>query len=80
MDISEVWLLVTAYYAKPGNAAGGSLHLVLDDGNVQDEHVEFCRDYAAREGDEDGVALAELLLEMSVAQRERVFLGKRAVG
>lgn len=77
MNMSEVLLHVTAYYAKPGNAAGGCLHIVLDDGNVQDEHVKFCRDYAAQEGDEDGVALAELLLKMSVAQREQVFLADK---
>lgn len=40
--VAEVLPLVNAYYAKPGNSVGGNLHIVLDDCNVEDGHVEFC--------------------------------------
>jgi hypothetical protein len=37
--VPEVLPLVRAYYRKPENIVGGSLHLVLDDANVEDQHV-----------------------------------------
>lgn len=61
--------LVRAYCAKPGNGVGGSLHIVLEDQNVDDSHVEFCRKWAAERGDTEGVALAETLLRMTKTQR-----------
>lgn len=71
--VPEVLPLVEAYYAKDGNGAGGSLHIVLDDGNVANGHIEFCRDYAERKGDKDGAALAAILLRMSRTQRHRLY-------
>jgi hypothetical protein len=67
--VPDVVPLVRAYYGKPGNEAGGSLHIVLDDCNVDDADVRFCRDTAAERDDDDGVALADILLTMSKTQR-----------
>jgi hypothetical protein len=47
----------------------GSLHIVLDDGNVKDSNVAFCRNYALAQNDEEGVELADILLQMSETQR-----------
>ena len=47
----------------------GSLHIVLDDDNVENHHVEFCKKYAMENGDTEGAELAELLLGMSESQR-----------
>lgn len=57
-----------AFYAIPGNGAGGSLHVVLDDHNWERESVQFCRDWAIRESDEVGQAFADALLELSDGQ------------
>ena len=70
--VPEVAPLVRAYYAKPGNGAGGCLHVVLDDGNVEDEFVQDALELARKEGDDDGVALAGLLLRMSRTQRRKL--------
>ena len=70
--VPEVLPLVRAYYAKPGNNVGGSLHIVLEDGNVGDSHVEHCREWAEERDDVDGVALAKLLLRMSRTQRRKL--------
>ncbi len=70
--VPEVLPIARAYYAKPGNGAGGSLHIVLDDYNVDDDSVSFCMDHAADKGDDDGVALAGLLLRMSRTQRLKI--------
>lgn len=64
--------LVQAYCEKTGNEVGGSLHVVLEDGNVSNGSIEFCRKYAVENNDPDGVALAELLLGMSLTQRRKV--------
>lgn len=72
MTRHEVTQMARDYYAKPGNGAGGSLHIVLDDGNIKDDSVEFCRKWAEDAGDEDGVRLAEALLGLSKTQRLRV--------
>jgi hypothetical protein len=58
------------YYQRDGNGAGGNLHIVLDDGNVERSHVEFCLERATAEGDEAGVVLARLLLAASRTQRK----------
>lgn len=72
--VPEVLPIVRAYYAKPGNLAGGSLHIVLDDGNVGDDCVEFCEKEATERGDDDGVALARILRRMSKTQRHKLFM------
>ncbi len=61
-----------AYYAA-GNLSGGSLHIVLDDGNTARGHVEWCRDYARGCLDADGFDLAEDLLELTDAEVARVY-------
>ncbi len=61
------------------NPAWGVLHTVLDDGNVDDESVRFCIDYAPPihqtmiESElERGRELARLLLRMTKTQRGRL--------
>jgi len=70
--IPEVIERFVAYYQAKGDGAWGSLHIVLEDGNVLDSNVAFCRDYAARQGDTEGRALAEILLRMTRSQRGRL--------
>ena len=63
------------FYRKDGNGAGGSLHLVLDDGNVSDDNVKFCIDYAEKKGDTEGAALGRKLLELSIVDRYLLYMG-----
>ena len=72
MTIPEILPLIQAYYQKPGNCNGGSLHIVLEDCNLKDSDVQFCIDYAKEKGDADGMALAEKLLLMSKTQRKKL--------
>lgn len=51
------------------NPSWGSLHIVLDDGNVENSSVEFCRTYAEDAEDFWGARLATTLLLMSRTQR-----------
>lgn len=67
--VPDVLPLVIAYCERPGNAVGGSLHIVLDEGNVHDDHVRFCIRSARERSDSYGEQLGVLLLAMSKTQR-----------
>ena len=70
--VPEVLPLVKALYATPEGGCGCCLHIVLDDCNVSDGDVQFCRDYAVERGHTDCVTLSDLLLKMSKTQRHRL--------
>lgn len=61
-----------AYNAKPENGAWGHLHIVLDDANLSNDSVKFCKECAEKSGDADGALLADVLLLMSKTQRGRL--------
>lgn len=65
--------MAQAYYAKEGNICGGSLHVVLDDGNVDDECVRFSRNWAQDHQDADGVDLANKLLTITEEMRHDLY-------
>ena len=65
--VSEVRERFATYLQS--HPAWGSLHVVLDDGNVADHFVQSCLDLAARNNDTEGVELAGILLVMSKTQR-----------
>lgn len=64
--------LVRLYYALPGNGAGGSLHIVLDDNNVERRFIWFCHKYACKHGDTAGANLAAVLLRLSNSQLRKL--------
>jgi hypothetical protein len=72
--VPQVLPFVRAYYNDHG--AGGSLHIVLDDGNLEDGSVQFCIDSAEERGDAAGAALGRLLLQMTRTQRAKVYRTK----
>jgi len=63
--------LVKEYYSE--NGAGGSLHIVLDDGNLEDSHVDWCSGYASGANDEAGSQIGELMRSMTMEQRQKVY-------
>lgn len=70
--VPEVLPMMYAYRDTEGNGAGGSLHIVLDDGNTEDDHVKWCIEHAKERGDVAGVELGEMLLRMSRTQRKKL--------
>lgn len=56
------------FYALPGNGAGGSLHVVLDDNNWERVHIEFCLKWARGRNDVAGERFALLLLTLTDEQ------------
>lgn len=69
--IPEVLPLIREF-RETGNETGGSLHVVLDDGNVKDSDVQHYIDYAKSIGDLQGMRIGKLLLEMSRTQRKKL--------
>jgi len=59
-----------AYLAD--NPMGGSLHIVLEDCNVEDEDVAWCIEYARSRWDVDGWYLAVKLFHASKRTRLRL--------
>lgn len=70
--IPDVAPFIEMYYRLPGNSVGGSLHIVLDDGNIDRSFVEYCKEYALEKQDYFGAALANILLRMSLTQRKKL--------
>jgi hypothetical protein len=70
--IPEVIPLFKEYLSKPGNEVGGCLHIITDDFNIEDCHIEFCIDYARKRNDVDAIRLGDILLQMSKTQRKKL--------
>ena len=69
--VPQVMPLVRAIYRR--NFVGCCLHIVLDDGNTKDSHVQFCLEQAREEGHADCLELAEKIALMSRAQRRKLW-------
>ena len=59
------------------NCAGGELHIVLDDGNIEDSNINWCLNNSiAKISDEEEKKVydecAELLLKLSYSSRKRL--------
>ena len=68
--IPDVLPRFVAYYRA--HPSWGSLHVVLDDGNIEDVFVRGCAEYAREQNDAEGGALADILLTMSKTQRGKI--------
>lgn len=70
--VPDVLPLAERYMTRPGNLSGGSLHVVLEEGDVDDASVASCVPYAEAMGDAEGAELARLMLRMSPTQRGKI--------
>lgn len=77
-DVTVFFERFRAYHRK--NITWGSLHIVLDDLNLEDHSVEFCLSYAKENGDREGAELAEILRKLSRTQRRRIAREARVEG
>lgn len=63
--------LVWDYY--DGHPSGGSLHIVLDDGNTRDSDVDWCAGYACGKDDDAGMKIADELRLLTEKDRDYVY-------
>ena len=71
----EFMELVREYYKD--NSCGKSLHIVLDDGNIDKDSVNWCAGYACGVRDEAGLDIANLMLMMTWQQRNKVYKARK---
>jgi hypothetical protein len=61
--------LIRIYEEREGNENGGSLHIVLEDGNVQDSSLTYCVEYALEQKDFLAAEIATMLLQFNPEDR-----------
>lgn len=64
--------IMREFQSKKGNEVGGVYHIVLDDGNIENHHVEWCLEEAEKQNDTLAIKLGELLMKMSRTQRSKL--------
>ena len=69
--VPEVLPLVRAIYAQ--HCAGCCLHILTDDGNVEDSDVAYCLQQARESKHADCIRAAELLMQMTHTQRRKIY-------
>lgn len=62
---------IARHYARPGNSVGGCLHVVLDDGNLEDYFVLHAIGRAIDDLDIDAASLACAILCLPRPRRRR---------
>lgn len=68
----ENFIKIVQHYYK-NNGAGGNLHVVLDDGNLEDINIGWCAGLCLGRQDHEGMDIANLMRNMTMAQRQRVY-------
>jgi hypothetical protein len=68
MDIKDLLELIHSY--PPLEIGGGALHIVLDDGNVEDDNIWWCvANSIAEEKDTHALQIALALLDVPLERR-----------
>lgn len=65
--------LIQSYYRLPENAAGGCLHIFLDDGNIDIHSLRACQAVCEEQGDTFGFFLCDVLAEFDMDDLEAMF-------
>lgn len=71
-NLNAALLLLRKMKPELRERSGCCLHIVLDDGNLEDTHVEFCVGYAEEQGHRECVHLASLMLDLEEVDRQVV--------
>lgn len=53
LTVPQVLPLVREYIRKPENCVGGSLHIVIEDCNLETEHIRYCAEDALERDDDE---------------------------
>jgi len=65
--------MIRDFYSKCGNDCGGTLHIVLDDCNIETHHIIWClNNTIKKENDEDARQIAYLLLSLPEGERLKI--------
>lgn len=70
-DVADVVEALKHIYTR--HCAGCCLHIFADDGNIEQEHIDFCRDYASERGHDDCLRIARRLSSMTERERMAIY-------
>lgn len=65
--------LVQYYYDDLGNINGGNLHIALDDGNLNTNHIWFCQEKCEKNRDDFGYFIATLMRHFTENELEKLY-------
>ncbi|WP_121498253.1 hypothetical protein [Pseudomonas aeruginosa] len=71
-EVQALILLVREWFSQPGNEGGGIFHVMLEDGNVEQEFADIALEQARDSGNAAAIELAEKLAALTVAERIKV--------
>lgn len=73
-DKTKLCEMIHSYYSADGNGAGGTLHIVLDDGNIETSSIQWCVDNSIKESnDQEALVIANELLKLSYSARQKLY-------
>jgi hypothetical protein len=78
-EVGEICKLVKTLYEDMQEGAGGMLHIVLDDCNIEDDDIQWCIEYCNREENADRhdkeicLEIAQRMLGLNMEQRKLVY-------
>lgn len=78
-EIDEVLKLVKYLYEDLGECCGGLLHIVLDDGNLDDDDIQWCLNHCNKEDNKDRkdksvcIEIAQRMLNMTEFERRLIY-------
>ena len=68
----DKFMVIVAHYYKQ-EPTGGQLHIVLDDGNLEETHIAWCAGLAHGVQDHEAADIANLMRFMNMEQKELVY-------
>lgn len=78
-EVERVCVLVKVLYEELGERAGGLLHIVLDDGNLEDHNIQWCIEYCNRKENAQRIdkdiclEIAQRMLKLSYTERMLIY-------
>lgn len=70
-SVPDVFPILREIYGR--HCAGCCCHIVTDDGNYEQEHADWCLQYAREKQHTDCIAALEMLVQMTDTQRRQVY-------
>lgn len=64
---------IKQFLSLEGNEVGGNLHIVLDDGNLENEIIAWCMQRCINEQDFLGFSICDNLLRITYKEREVIY-------
>ena len=63
--------MLSVYHDR--NPGWGSLHIAMDDGNLETYHLEHCMEFAMEDNDPEGCLLAYVISQLSPQDRYELY-------